>query len=303
MSTRGWDAFESWLLSRFLSDLKGVVTVGQPDSRRNTPTPAKDHTLYLPRSQYPDYSSTSLSKRVLFHPDAYINEFLGRSVVAYIEDILIYCPSWDQHVHDVRAVLGTLLQKHLYCKVEKCEFHRREHPDPSKLFVVGIDASNVGQKVWVSMTDGRAGSNGKLAAKYEDPYTITRCINEVTYCVGLSGNSWTSQAFHVSALKLATSSESGSALAGLAARQEAGEVFGGRFSHGRYFQVYGKSCNTNAYQVKSAKQNKQTKNNNKKRTMDIEDHVPKARVGGDLFRGSLCKLKVCFQLLETVSAS
>ncbi|KAK1794994.1 hypothetical protein P4O66_010183 [Electrophorus voltai] len=45
-------------------------------------------------------------------------EFLARSVVAYIDDILIYSPSQD-HVHDVRAVLGTLLQNHLYCKLEK----------------------------------------------------------------------------------------------------------------------------------------------------------------------------------------
>ncbi|KAK1803290.1 hypothetical protein P4O66_004076 [Electrophorus voltai] len=55
-----------------------------------------------------------------------LQEFLGRSVVAYIDDILIYSPSWDQHVHDVRGVLGTLLQNHLYCKLEKCEFHHRE---------------------------------------------------------------------------------------------------------------------------------------------------------------------------------
>ncbi|KAK1786113.1 hypothetical protein P4O66_017849 [Electrophorus voltai] len=62
---------------------------------------------------------------------AYINEvlreFLGRSVVTYIDDILIYFPpSWNQHVLDVQAMLQTLLQNHLYCKAEKCEFHRKE---------------------------------------------------------------------------------------------------------------------------------------------------------------------------------
>ncbi|KAK1801624.1 hypothetical protein P4O66_022270, partial [Electrophorus voltai] len=55
-------------------------------------------------------------------PLAYVNEvlreFLGRSIVAYIDDILIYSPSRNQHVSDVRAVLQTLLGK--------CEFHRRE---------------------------------------------------------------------------------------------------------------------------------------------------------------------------------
>ncbi|KAK1793490.1 hypothetical protein P4O66_011862 [Electrophorus voltai] len=57
---------------------------------------------------------------------AYINEvlreYLGRSVITYIDDILIYSSSWDQHMHDVWAVLHTLLQNHLYCKLEKCEF-------------------------------------------------------------------------------------------------------------------------------------------------------------------------------------
>ncbi|KAK1802669.1 hypothetical protein P4O66_004303 [Electrophorus voltai] len=61
---------------------------------------------------------------------AYVNEvlreFLGRSVIAYIDDILIYSPSWKEHVLDVRAVLQTLLQNCLYCKAKKCEFHCNE---------------------------------------------------------------------------------------------------------------------------------------------------------------------------------
>ncbi|KAK1785058.1 hypothetical protein P4O66_018485, partial [Electrophorus voltai] len=61
---------------------------------------------------------------------AYINEllreYLGRSVITKINDILIYSSSWDQHMHDTRAVLRTLLQNHLYCRLEKCEFHRKE---------------------------------------------------------------------------------------------------------------------------------------------------------------------------------
>ncbi|KAK1796650.1 hypothetical protein P4O66_009673 [Electrophorus voltai] len=61
---------------------------------------------------------------------AYINgvlrEFLGSSVVAYIDDILIYSPSRNQHVRNVRAVLQTLLKNHLYCKAEKCEFQHKE---------------------------------------------------------------------------------------------------------------------------------------------------------------------------------
>ncbi|KAK1798099.1 hypothetical protein P4O66_000595 [Electrophorus voltai] len=61
---------------------------------------------------------------------AYINEvlreILGRSIVAYIDDILIYSLIWNQHVRDVRAVLQTLLQNRLYCKAEKCKLHCKE---------------------------------------------------------------------------------------------------------------------------------------------------------------------------------
>ncbi|KAK1805701.1 hypothetical protein P4O66_001965 [Electrophorus voltai] len=61
---------------------------------------------------------------------AYINEvlreYLGRSVIAYIDNILTYSSSWSQHVFSVQAMLQTLLRNHLYCKVEKSEFHHRE---------------------------------------------------------------------------------------------------------------------------------------------------------------------------------
>ncbi|KAK1797884.1 hypothetical protein P4O66_008231 [Electrophorus voltai] len=61
---------------------------------------------------------------------AYINEvlreYLGGSVIAYIDDILIYSSSWNQHMLDVRAMCQTLLRNHLYCKAAKCEFHCRE---------------------------------------------------------------------------------------------------------------------------------------------------------------------------------
>ncbi|KAK1797718.1 hypothetical protein P4O66_008085 [Electrophorus voltai] len=44
----------------------------------------------------------------------------------YIQSILINSSFFDQHVHDIRAVLHTLLHNQLYCKLEKCEFHHRE---------------------------------------------------------------------------------------------------------------------------------------------------------------------------------
>ncbi|KAK1794914.1 hypothetical protein P4O66_010105, partial [Electrophorus voltai] len=121
----------------------------------------------------------------------YINEvhreFLGRSVVAYINDILIYFPSWNQHVRDVWAMLQTLLVNHLYCKAEKCEFHCKEvnflgikctqevdkafeelknafattpvlqQPDPKRPFLIEVDASDIGVGAGLSQHMGDRG--------------------------------------------------------------------------------------------------------------------------------------------------
>ncbi|KAK3568022.1 hypothetical protein QTP86_028613, partial [Hemibagrus guttatus] len=51
-------------------------------------------------------------------------DLLGKGVIAYIDDILVYSSSMEEHVRMVREVLGRLQQHHLYVKLEKCEFHR-----------------------------------------------------------------------------------------------------------------------------------------------------------------------------------
>ncbi|KAK3526737.1 hypothetical protein QTP70_032115 [Hemibagrus guttatus] len=49
-------------------------------------------------------------------------DILGKWVIAYINDILVYSISLEEHVHHIRAVLSRLPQNHLYVKPEK--FHR-----------------------------------------------------------------------------------------------------------------------------------------------------------------------------------
>lgn len=49
---------------------------------------------------------------------------LDRWVVVYIDDILVYSDTMEEHVQHVRAVLYRLIQHQLYAKAEKCEFHR-----------------------------------------------------------------------------------------------------------------------------------------------------------------------------------
>ncbi|KAK3554259.1 hypothetical protein QTP70_020113 [Hemibagrus guttatus] len=51
-------------------------------------------------------------------------DLLGKGLIAYIDDILVYSKSLEEHVLHVREVLSRLQRHHLYVKLEKCEFHR-----------------------------------------------------------------------------------------------------------------------------------------------------------------------------------
>src|SRR5277367_3885952 len=58
---------------------------------------------------------------------AYINDTirdcLDRFAVAYMDDILVYSNSLEEHILHVRTVLQKLLSAGLFAKLEKCEFH------------------------------------------------------------------------------------------------------------------------------------------------------------------------------------
>ncbi|KAK3563159.1 hypothetical protein QTP86_016402 [Hemibagrus guttatus] len=51
-------------------------------------------------------------------------DLLGKGVIAYIDDILVYSTSMEEHVRMVREVLFRLQHHHLYVNLEKCEFHQ-----------------------------------------------------------------------------------------------------------------------------------------------------------------------------------
>ena len=48
--------------------------------------------------------------------------FLDRFVIVFIDDILVYSKSEDEHAKHLRFVLQTLRDHHLYAKFSKCEF-------------------------------------------------------------------------------------------------------------------------------------------------------------------------------------
>ena len=55
-----------------------------------------------------------------------LREHLNVFVVAYLDDILIYFTTLNEHKQHVRTMLQCLEQRQLLLKLEKCEFHKFE---------------------------------------------------------------------------------------------------------------------------------------------------------------------------------
>ncbi|KAI2646996.1 Transposon Tf2-9 polyprotein [Labeo rohita] len=66
-------------------------------------------------------------------------EYLDKFLVIYIDDILIYSPSLQDHRLHVRKVLSKLREFHLFLKAEKCTFHQSH----TQFLGYHIDASGV----------------------------------------------------------------------------------------------------------------------------------------------------------------
>ena len=51
-----------------------------------------------------------------------LRAFIGRFVVVYFDDILIYSKSFDEHMDHLRVVFNALRDAHLFGNLEKCIF-------------------------------------------------------------------------------------------------------------------------------------------------------------------------------------
>jgi hypothetical protein len=51
-----------------------------------------------------------------------LRAFIGKFVVVYFDDILIYRKSLDEHVEHIRSVLAVLREQKLYANLDKCTF-------------------------------------------------------------------------------------------------------------------------------------------------------------------------------------
>ena len=54
--------------------------------------------------------------------DIWMTFFINKCVIVYLDDILIFNRSWEEHVRQFRQVLNTLHQHRLYLNMEKCSF-------------------------------------------------------------------------------------------------------------------------------------------------------------------------------------
>ena len=81
--------------------------------------------------------------------DDILRPFTNSFVVVYLDDILIFSQSWEEHLHHIRQVLQTLRKHKLCANLEKCTFGMTQvqylgyiidehgvHVDPAKIQVI-----------------------------------------------------------------------------------------------------------------------------------------------------------------------
>jgi hypothetical protein len=53
-------------------------------------------------------------------------EYMYKFVIVFLDDILVYCKSKDEHEQHLRMVLQALREHQLYAKLRKCSFYQKK---------------------------------------------------------------------------------------------------------------------------------------------------------------------------------
>jgi RNase H-like domain found in reverse transcriptase/Reverse transcriptase (RNA-dependent DNA polymerase) len=69
------------------------------------------------------------------------HKLLDRCVVVYLDDILVYSQSLDEHKQHLKSVMQLLRQHKFYAKLKKCSFYR------NKVTFLGHDIDNDGMHI------------------------------------------------------------------------------------------------------------------------------------------------------------
>ncbi|XP_073045974.1 uncharacterized protein [Primulina eburnea] len=112
--------------------LKGATVFSKLDLRtgyQQLKVRAEDIPKTAFRTRYGHYEFTVMPFGLTNAPAAFMDlmnrvfkPFLDRFIVVFIDDILVYSPSKEDHEEHLRLTLQTLREKELYAKFKKCEF-------------------------------------------------------------------------------------------------------------------------------------------------------------------------------------
>ena len=120
------------LLEESLASLQGATTFTKLDLRSGyyqIRIAAGDEPKTAFRTRYGHYEYTVMPFGLTNAPATFmalmndvLRPYLDKFVVVYLDDILVYSPTADQHAHHLRLVLQALRSHQLYAKASKCSF-------------------------------------------------------------------------------------------------------------------------------------------------------------------------------------
>ena len=55
-----------------------------------------------------------------------LRDVLGKKALVYLDDIIIYSKTWEDHLRDLREVFALLKKANFKLKLKKCQFFRQE---------------------------------------------------------------------------------------------------------------------------------------------------------------------------------